>query len=127
MTKGDVSGSGNKPRPQKKSGRARQGNKNAPHLHKGGKAHGPVPRDFSFPINEKIRLFALKSLLSARLYEEKIVLVDSEALEYGKTKYLHEILAPYKQDKILFLTDFDADKNFQLASQNIENLKVYNP
>ena len=43
-------------RPQKKSGRARQGDKRAPHLKKGGKAHGPVPKDYYFPVNEKIRL-----------------------------------------------------------------------
>ncbi len=83
-------------RPQKKSGRARQGDKRAPHLYKGGKAHGPVPMDYTFPINEKVRLLGLKTLLSARLYEEKIILIDTEKLDYPKTKYLHEIIAPYK-------------------------------
>jgi large subunit ribosomal protein L4 len=52
-TKGDTAGSGIKPRPQKKSGRARQGNKRSPHLWKGGKAHGAKPMDYSFPMNEK--------------------------------------------------------------------------
>lgn len=47
--------------------------------------------------------------MSARLYEEKIVLIDTEAIDYGKTKFLHEILAPYKQDKLLFLTPFEVD------------------
>ena len=56
MTRGDVAGSGIKMRPQKKSGRARQGDKRAPHLWKGGKAHGPVPKDYYFPVNEKVRL-----------------------------------------------------------------------
>lgn len=65
-------------------------------MHGGGKAHGPVPRDYSFPINEKQRLFALKSLLSARLYEERIILIENEDIEFPKTKFLHEILAPYK-------------------------------
>lgn len=65
-------------------------------MHKGGKAHGAVPRDFSFPINEKIRLFALKSLLSAKLYEDKLILIDSEHIDYPKTKYLDEILSPFK-------------------------------
>jgi large subunit ribosomal protein L4 len=85
-------------------------------LHGGGKAHGPVPRDFSFSINEKVRLMAMKSLLTAKLYEERIILINSESIEYPKTKYLNEILAPFKQDKLLFLTDFDIDKNFKLAS-----------
>lgn len=109
MTRGDVSGSGKKMRPQKKSGRARQGDKRAPHLAKGGKAHGPVPKDYSFPVNEKVRLLALKTLLSAKLYEERIILIDSEHLEFGKTKFLHEIIAPYKQDRLLFLTGFEVD------------------
>jgi len=55
-TRGDVSGSGAKMRPQKKSGRARQGDKRAPHMKKGGKPHGSVPMDYTFPINEKVRL-----------------------------------------------------------------------
>ena len=49
--------------------------------------------DYSFPLNEKVRLFALKSLLSARLYEEKIILIEDEKIPFGKTNYLHEILA----------------------------------
>ncbi len=109
-------------RQQKGSGKARQGDKRAPHLNKGGKAHGPVPRDFSFPINEKIRLLALKTILSARLYEEKIILIDSEQLEHAKTKYLHDIVAPFAQDKLLFLTGFEIDKTFELASSNLINV-----
>ena len=108
-TRGDVAGSGAKMRPQKKSGRARQGDKRAPHLYKGGKPHGPVPMDYTFPINEKLRLQALKTLLSARLYEDKLVLIESERLDYGKTKYLDEIIAPYKRDKLLMLTSFLPD------------------
>lgn len=103
-------------RPQKKSGRARQGDKRAPHLWKGGKAHGPVPRDYTFPINEKLRLLAIKTILSAKLYEDRLILVDSEELEYGKTKYLNEIIAPYKRDKILFLHSFLPDTNFVQAA-----------
>ena len=88
-------------------------------MHKGGKAHGPVPKDYAYPINEKQRLFALKSLLSARLYEEKIILIESENIEHAKTKFLNEIVEPYGQDKLLFLTDFTIDKNFELAASNL--------
>jgi ribosomal protein L4 len=69
----------------------------------------------------------LKSLLSARLYEEKIIIIDSEQIDFAKTKYLSEIIAPYKHDKLLFLTDFAVDENFKLASQNIYNLTFLNP
>ena len=79
----------------------------APHLKKGGKAHGPKPKDYYFPTNEKMRLFALKSMLSAKLYEEKLILVDSEQLEYAKTKVLNEIVKPFKDDRILMVTGFE--------------------
>lgn len=127
LTRGDVAGSGAKMRPQKKSGRARQGDKRAPHLKKGGKAHGPKCMDYTFPVNEKLRVLALKTLLSARLYEEKLVLIETEALNYGKTKYLNEIIQPFKQDKLLLLTGFEVDKNFELAAANIGNLRHVNP
>jgi large subunit ribosomal protein L4 len=127
LTRGDVSGSGIKMRPQKKSGRARQGDKRAPHLWKGGKAHGAKPMDYTYPLNEKTRLIGLKTLLSARLYEEKIILIDSEKLDHAKTKYLNEIIAPFKEDKLLMLTGFECDKSFELASQNIQNITKVNP
>ncbi len=127
LTRGDVSGSNAKMRPQKKSGRARQGDKRAPHLWKGGKAHGAKPVDYTYPLNEKVRLLGLKTILSARLYEEKIILIDSEELEYGKTKFLKEIIKPFKEDKLLFLTGFEMDKNFELAAANIPNLTHVNP
>ena len=127
LTRGDVSGSNAKMRPQKKSGRARQGDKRAPHLWKGGKAHGAKPVDYTFPLNEKIRLLGLKTLLTARLFEEKIVLIDTEALEYGKTKFLNEIISPFKQDKLLILTPFSVDKNFELAAKNIQTITHVNP
>ena len=54
-SKGDVSGSNKKPFAQKKSGRAPQGDKRAPHLYHGGRAHGAKPREFYFPLNKKIK------------------------------------------------------------------------
>lgn len=71
-----TAGSGAKMRPQKKSGRARMGEKRAPHLKKGGKAHGAKPMVYSFPLNAKIKLKALCSLLTAKLTEGKIKIVD---------------------------------------------------
>lgn len=84
-TSGDVAGSGIKPAPQKGRGAARQGNKRAPQRAGGGKAHGPVPRSLEYPINNKQRLLALKIMLSAKLFEDKLIFVDSEELEYPKT------------------------------------------
>jgi large subunit ribosomal protein L4 len=71
-----TAGSGKKMRPQKKMGAARMGDKRAPHLKKGGKAHGAKAMIYSFTLNSKIKLKALCSLLSAKLVEGKIKIVD---------------------------------------------------
>jgi large subunit ribosomal protein L4 len=75
---GDVAGSGKKPTPQKGGGRSRQGNRRAPQRAGGGIAHGPVPRCLGFPLNSKTRLLALKCMLSAKLYEDRLIVIDSE-------------------------------------------------
>jgi large subunit ribosomal protein L4 len=72
-------GSRIKMRPQKGQGRARMGDKRAPHLYKGGKAHGSKAKVYSYPLNAKIKINALKALLSAKLAEGKIKIVDNEA------------------------------------------------
>ena len=101
---GDVAGSGKKPFPQKGRGASRQGNKRAPKRKGGGVTHGPVPRCLGFPINNKLRLLALKTMLSAKLYEDKLIFIDSEAIEYPKTTLLEAIVKPYGSDKLCFVT-----------------------
>jgi large subunit ribosomal protein L4 len=78
-------------RPQKGQGAARMGDKRAPHLWKGGKAHGAKPKVYSYPLNAKIKINALKALLSAKMAEGKIKIVDSEAIADGKTKIVNSI------------------------------------
>ena len=70
-------GSGKKVRPQKGMGTARMGDRRAPHLYKGGKTHGAKPKVYSYPLNAKIKINALKALLSVKLAEGKIKIVDS--------------------------------------------------
>lgn len=77
-SKAEVSGSNRKPFQQKKTGRARQGCIRSPNLYHGGQAHGERPREFYFPLNKKVRLLALKSLLTAKLIENKIIVIDRE-------------------------------------------------
>lgn len=86
-----------------------------------------MPRCLGFPINNKLRLLALKTLLSAKLFEDRLIFIDSEALDYPKTALLEEIVAPYGFDKLCFLTPQSVDANFELASRNISNLKVKQP
>jgi len=121
---GDVRGTGRKPTPQKGQGAARQGNRRAPQRAGGGVAHGPVPRDLTFPMNNKVRLLALKTMLSAKLYEDKLIFIDSEQIELPKTQLLDEIISPFKKDKLCFLTSQDIDENFKRASSNINLLHV---
>ena len=66
-------------------------------------------------------------MLSAKLYEDRIVIVDSESMDFGKTKLLHEIIKPYKNDRLTFLTPFDASANFLNAASNLANVTVRNP
>jgi large subunit ribosomal protein L4 len=124
---GDVAGSGKKPFPQKGRGASRQGNKRAPQRKGGGVTHGPVPRCLGFPINNKMRLLALKTLLSAKLFEEKLIFIDTEALEFPKTQLLQAIVEPYGIDKLCFLTPKETDVNFKLAASNLQNVNLKSP
>ena len=127
-TKGDVSGSGKKPAPQKGRGMARIGNKRAPHRSGGGVAHGPVPRDLSYPINVKQRLQALKIMLSVKLYEDKLVFVDTTDLELPKTQLLEAIVKPFGIDRLTFVTGSNpSDDNINLAARNLKNVSVIQP
>lgn len=125
-TKGTAAGSGKKPFPQKGRGAARQGNKRSPHLHGGGKAHGRVPRDFTTDINGKYLSKAFKTTLSALLYENRLVFIDSEKLDTIKTKFLAGIMRNFENQKLLFVTPMSPCENFKLASQNIQNMRVVN-
>lgn len=121
---GEVAGSGKKPAPQKGRGAARQGNKRAPQRAGGGVCHGVVPRYMGFPINSKLRLLAIKTMLSARLYEDRLIFIDSEAIEFPKTQMLKAIVEPFGMDKLCLLAPNNIDANFEKAARNISNLKV---
>jgi large subunit ribosomal protein L4 len=102
-------------RKQKGMGMARMGSKRAPHLFKGGKAHGAKPRVFSYPLNAKIKINALKALLSAKMAEGKIKIVDSEALAEGKTKLINIVFENHVKDDraiICVITGKNCDSNF---------------
>lgn len=124
---GDVAGSGKKPAPQKGRGKARIGNLRAPQRRGGGKAWGPVPRDLTEKIPSKIRVKALQIMLSAKLYEDRIVLIESEKINYLRTNYLKKVLEPYECDKLTFLTGFEPDHNFMLSARNLKNINVKDP
>ena len=71
-----------------------------------------MPRDLTEKINGKLRLKAIQIMLSAKLFEDRLVMIDTEEIVYHKTGYLQEILNPYLSDRLTFLTGFDTDSNF---------------
>ena len=125
-TKGrsEVSGGGRKPYRQKGTGNARQGSIRAPHYRGGGIVFGPTPRSYSFKTNRKERRLALKTALSEKLAEKKLVVVDSLVLESTKTKDAIKLLETLKATgKVLFVSAGDAE-NLYLATRNLVNTAV---
>ena len=74
-----------------------------------------------------MRLLALKTLLSAKLFEEKLIFIDTEALDFPKTQLLQAIVEPYGIDKLCFLTPAETDVNFKLAASNLQNVNLKSP
>ncbi len=121
-TRAEVSGGGRKPWRQKGTGNARQGSIRAPHFRKGGVVFAKSPRDYSFKINKKEKTLALKSALSLKLKDIK--LVESLKLESNKTKDGIELLKKLKlEGKTLFVSNEDVENLF-LATRNLSNIKI---
>lgn len=69
----------------------------------------------------------MKTMLAAKLFEDKVLIVDSEEIEMHKTKYLQHILEPFKHNNVLFVTPMEADRNFELAIGNLKHREHMNP
>lgn len=123
----EVSGGGRKPWKQKGTGRARQGSIRATQWRGGGIALGVNPRDYSFKINRKERVLALKSALASKLNDKKILVVDSLKLNDLKTKTGIQLLKDLKlEGKVLFVANEDAE-NLYMATRNLNNVLVLFP
>ena len=122
-TRSEVAGGGRKPWRQKGTGRARQGSIRAPQWRGGGVALGPVPRDYSLKMNRKERVLALKSALSSRVQENKLIVVDELKLDEIKTKKLAEVLKNLNVEKALVVIN-DNDQNIVMSARNIPTVKV---
>ena len=108
-TRAEVRGGGRKPWRQKGTGRARQGSIRAPQWVKGGIALGPKPRSYKYTVNKKERRLAIKSLLSSKVLEKELTVVDKLELAEIKTKTMVKALADLKvEGKTLIIL---ADKN----------------
>ena len=126
-TRSEVSGGGRKPWKQKGTGRARQGSIRAAQWRKGGIVFGPTPRDYSFKINRKERVLAVKSALVNKLYEKKLMVIDNLKLDNFKTKTGVELINNLKLDgKVLFVASEEAE-NLYMATRNLNNVLVLFP
>ena len=123
-TRAEVSGGGRKPWRQKGTGRARQGSIRAPQWFKGGIALGPKPRDYSYRINKKERQLAIKSLLSAKVLENNLVVVDKLDLKEIKTKNMVKTLENLKVEGKTLIILPEKNKNVQSSARNIEGVKT---
>ena len=130
-TRAEVRGGGRKPWRQKGTGRARQGSIRSPQWRKGGIVFAPKPRDFSFKINKKLKRLAIKSALSTRLSEKKLIIMDKLELDEIKTKGFAKIVMNINLNgkKILFVInnnqqDLKSSKNIILSARNLFNVKT---
>lgn len=126
-TKGrsEVSGSNAKPYKQKGTGRARRGDKKSPITVGGGTIFGPKPRDFSYSMPKKAKRLAMKSILSKKVVEDRL-LVLSDFTSDGKTKDLSKIVNNFAKDERAVLIIHNDDQMIKRAARNIPNLSLLN-
>ena len=122
-TRSEVSGGGRKPWRQKGTGHARQGSTRAPQWVGGGVVFAPKPRDYSFKLNKKEKRIALKSALSSRVAENKIVVLDELKFEAPKTKNFAAVMSALNVEKALVVLN-DMDQNVILSARNIPTVKT---
>ena len=118
-TRSELSGGGRKPWRQKGTGHARQGSTRAPQWTGGGVVFAPTPRDYSLKMNKKERRLALKSALTSRVQESKLVVLDELKLDAIKTKDMQNVLNNLNVAKAMVVTD---NENVIVSARNIPNV-----
>ncbi len=122
-TRAEVRGGGRKPWRQKGTGRARQGSIRSPQWKGGGVVFAPKARDYSIKLNKKVKRLALKSVLSDKLNENKIIVLESLKIDSIKTKEMKKVLDNFKFSKALVCIE-NPDKNVILSARNLPNVKT---
>ena len=123
-TRAEVRGGGRKPWRQKGTGRARQGSIRAPQWIKGGIALGPKPRSYRYTINRKERQLAIKSVLSSKVLENQLTVVDKISFEEIKTKNMVTALNNLKVEGKALIMLSEKNENVQKSARNIEGVKT---
>ena len=122
-TRAEVRGGGAKPRPQKGTGRSRQGTTRAPQWTGGGVVFAPKPRNFSFKLNKKVKRIALKSVLSSKVLDNKMLVLEELTMPEVKTKEMVKVLGNINAGKTLIVLGDDS-RNEVLSARNIEGVKT---
>ena len=123
-TRAEVSGGGRKPWKQKGTGRARQGSIRAPHWVGGGVALGPKPRSYNYTVNKKEKRLAIRSVLSSKVLENNLVVVDKLELDEIKTKNMVNVLENLKVEGKTLIILPEKNLNVQKSAKNIEGVKT---
>lgn len=123
-TRAEVRGGGKKPWRQKGTGRARQGSIRAPQWIKGGIALGPKPRSYSYTVNKKERRLALKSILSSKVAENELTVVDKLEVKEIKTKTMVKALADLKVEGKTLIVLPENNQNVFMSARNIDGVKT---
>ena len=121
---GDIAGTTKKPWRQKGSGRARQGSMRSPQFRGGAVIFGPVVRDHGYDLPKKVRALALKTALSSKQAEGKLVVIDDAKLPEAKTKALVQRLGKLGWSSVLFIGGSEIDQGFQRAARNLPQVDV---
>lgn len=126
-TRGEVAGGGKKPYRQKGTGYARQGSRRAPHYRGGGVVFGPHPRSYEKALPRKMRRLALRSVLSSRVAESMLTIVDSFALETPKTKVLLQTLESLGAPDGAVIVLGERSDGILRAARNLDHVHVVTP
>ena len=120
--RGEVSGTGRKPHPQKGTGRARQGTRRAPHHRGGGVAHGKTPRDFSYSLPKKVRALGLRVALTVKHAQGRLRVMDDAMLPSHKTRHMVATMAALNVREFLYVHGGgELDSNLALAARNLQH------
>lgn len=133
LTRSEVSGGGKKPWRQKGTGRARQGSTRAPQWTHGGIALGPKPRLYKVSINKKIKKIAMKSVLTSKVQDNELIVIDNIALDAYRTKTVVEMLKAIGVEKKALIVSAEKDEYLVASAKNIpgvatsmaSNINVY--
>ena len=124
LTRAEVSGGGRKPWRQKGTGRARQGSTRAPQWTHGGIVFAPKPRDYSYTLNKKSRRLALKSVLSAKVAESNLIVIDEIKMDAPKTAEFAKFLKAVKVEGKALVVTAAADANVIKSGRNIPGCEI---